>query len=164
MPDKTTTVEIYNPIGLPDDVGGEILQLEGEIRFQLRDHFIICQGDLQAAIQLICDRCLNPYSLPLNIHIDEAFQVVNSQSLWEEEIELSPQDPTEQVRVDEPIEIADLLYQHFVLNIPYQKMCSENCYNEHLVILNQSMATEATKDSPWQSVRHTVERWEQDKK
>lgn len=164
MPDKTAVFDIYYPIRLPDDVGGTVQALQGEIRFQLQDRFILCQGGLQATIGLVCDRCLAPYILPLDIHIDEAIQVVNSQLTWEQDTECLPHDPTEQVRVDESIEIADLLYQHLVLNIPYQKICSETCYNEHLIQLNQTISTVTTEDSPWQSVRHAVERWEQDKK
>ncbi|PIQ26781.1 hypothetical protein COW36_00485 [bacterium (Candidatus Blackallbacteria) CG17_big_fil_post_rev_8_21_14_2_50_48_46] len=160
LPQKTAVFELDFPPGHFDDPEMKVKSLKGQIRLELQTNIIRIWAEVQACLELICDRTLNPYLFEQNFNFEEAVEVVSEYS-FEENLELTPEEAGEQILPEEELDIAELIRQYIILNLPAQKLSSESCYNEDLARVNQSFDF-SSPDPAWESIRQAVQSWEVD--
>lgn len=95
-------------------------------RISVDGHVLKIQGDLQARVQLECDRCLKPIELPINTDFKleyvtpQQYRESHAAELTEEELELSVFD-------GEVVDIDEIVREQLLLTVPTQVLCSEDC-------------------------------------
>jgi uncharacterized protein len=84
------------------------------------------QGDIQARVQVECDRCLKPVELPVKTDFKseyitpEQYRDSHAAELTEEEMELSVFD-------GEVVDIDEIVREQLLLAVPSQVLCKEDC-------------------------------------
>ncbi|MEI8378045.1 MAG: DUF177 domain-containing protein [bacterium] len=84
-------------------------------------------GDIEAEVEIECDRCLKKFNQVLNIDIKEVFSTCEAFDYSHNEIELKNDNFVVELEKEGEIDITDLVYQSIILNLPSKKICSENC-------------------------------------
>lgn len=69
--------------------------------------------DLQVRVQvhLVCSRCIEEFICPLNLHLQESYNLVEDQGILQ----------------NETIDLTELLRENILLNLPIKPLCTENC-------------------------------------
>ena len=83
-------------------------------------------GRLQAAIELPCGRCLEPFA----IAIDEPFDLMylpHSANTGQGEIEIEEDDLETAYYSDEVIDLGHMMHEQFYLALPMKPLCTEAC-------------------------------------
>lgn len=155
--DKTLSIFFKTDIDLSQDIGQLLEPIEGTFTLEIKQKVLLCSGAFEAKLTLKCDRCLKDYTITQDLQINEALEIVDVIELLEE-VELQMQDAHEQITIDDSIDLVDLLRQHIILNLPYKKVCSENCYNEDLKTLNET--NKKNIDPRWEKLKQLSESWE----
>lgn len=106
---------------------------EGNINFILRNSFILSKGNFKSRINLLCDRCGNPFEKRLSFNIDESMEVINKKLNYPEDLELSLEKTFEQVLHTQKIDVIDYVRQFIILNIPYKNLCADDCKNDKII-------------------------------
>lgn len=84
-------------------------------------------GNIEAEIEIECDRCLKKFNQVLKIDIKEVFSTCDAFDYSHSEIELKNDNFVVELEKEGKIDITDLVYQSIILNLPSKKICSENC-------------------------------------
>lgn len=146
--DKKVSFEIDELIELSDDLKSAG-NTKGDVEFQLRDNFIIIEGNFTSPIKLTCDRCAKEFDHQLNFDIDEVIEV-NDEPYPTEDVEFTAEEIHEQIGSDEKIDLQDYIRQYIILNIPSKNICSENCVNEEIDQVNAE--SENSIDPRWEKL------------
>ncbi|QQE76074.1 DUF177 domain-containing protein [Brevibacillus composti] len=77
-------------------------------------------GDMQADVKFVCARCLRPFEQHVAIPFSETFAPAESLLADEEDSEILPLESDE-------IELAPLLQENFLLDIPAFPLCEDDC-------------------------------------
>jgi uncharacterized protein len=146
--DKKAYFEIDELIDLFDDVKSSG-NTKGNVEFQLRNNFIIINGEFTSPVNLTCDRCAQKFDHQLNFDIDEVIEV-SDEPYPTEEIEFIADEIHEQIKSDEQIDLEDYIRQYVILNIPSKNLCSEDCTNNKIDALNAE--SENSIDPRWEKL------------
>ena len=104
-------------VAAPPRVAGRIIRTGRQV---------VVDGQIAAGARLECDRCLKPMTLPVNAEFTveyvtaEVYQEGDVAELAEEDLALSVFD-------GEVIDIDEIVREQFLLAIPAQALCRENC-------------------------------------
>lgn len=100
-------------------VGGEIAvrDLRGTMRFTRTAQGLYGDGSLEALIQVECDRCLEPFDLPLTPKVKELFVYPDSKA----------DDPLLGIPETGILNLHPLLREILVLEMPTHPLCQPNC-------------------------------------
>ncbi|MBF2054457.1 MAG: DUF177 domain-containing protein [Candidatus Sericytochromatia bacterium] len=156
MRDQTYVWQIDLPEGALQDDEMFLLWARGEMILQRKLNVISCRGTAQVRLRLQSDRTLQLFETEMDVHFDEGLEIVDKLVL-PDTLELNQEDAVDQIRVDEPIDLNELLRQYVILSLPMQKRDPENepenCYNA-------SLSPQEAVDPTWAAIRKTVESWE----
>jgi uncharacterized protein len=128
--DKGLSVRHLYPEGEPD-LRDEDARLKGRTRLNLhaaRDgDKVELAGDMEATVELICDRCLTRFSLPVEQSFDLHYVPAPSSGRPQEEKELDDDDLLVSVYEAEVIDLDDLVREQVELALPMVRLCKESC-------------------------------------
>jgi len=100
--------------------------VRGEIELTRTDRSILAKGILHTEAEVICSRCLSPFSCPLILNVEEEYfsttDVVSGTSLP------LPEEPG-YFTIDEHhvIDLDEAIRQYALLAIPMKPLCREDC-------------------------------------
>ena len=103
-----------------------VAPVTGHVRLQRTNQGIIADGTLTTTVQLQCVRCLDTFTLPLEVPFSEVYlptiDVVTGQPLPNaNEDDVFPIDEHHHLDLSEPFR------QQIILAVPMQPLCSETC-------------------------------------
>ncbi|HVF90847.1 MAG TPA: DUF177 domain-containing protein [Blastocatellia bacterium] len=84
-------------------------------------------GEVRADVELICDRCLARFSLPIEQSFDLLYVPAPSSGRPQEEKELDDRDLSVSVYEAETIDLDDLVREQIELALPMVRLCRESC-------------------------------------
>lgn len=146
--DNKVSFEIDEPIELSEDLESAG-NTKGQVQFQLRNNFIIIDGNFTSPVKLTCDRCAKKFDHQLNFDIDEVIEV-SDEPYPTGEVEFTADEVHEQIKFDEQIDLEDYIRQYIILNIPSKNICSEDCTNEKVDAINAE--SENSIDPRWEKL------------
>src|SRR4051812_40420739 len=113
-PEKVTRYSFQETIALEDE---KLLEpVVGELEITRASLQILqVQGHFKAKLQLACDRCGEPFELPVEFEVDEGLEVVEG-PVTSEEVE-------ETVSATGNFDATDLIRQNLLLSLPTRKLC-----------------------------------------
>jgi len=100
--------------------------ISGEIQMTRADQSILVKGTLDTEVELTCSRCLNPFSCPLTINIEEEYfptkDVITGASLS------LPEEPGSfTIDGDNILDLTEAISQYTLMVIPMKPLCREDC-------------------------------------
>lgn len=111
--------------------------VEAALVASINENFIEVSGKIQAEVNLECDRCLKKFNLLITPDIKEVFALQNIFDYSHNEIELKNDNFVVELNNEGEIDITDLVYQSVILNLPSQKLCSQECDGNGLLDIHQ---------------------------
>lgn len=128
--DEGLSVRHLYPEGEPDLID-EDARLEGRTSLNLhatRDgDKVELVGEIEAKVELICDRCLIRFSLPVEQSFDLLYVPAPSSGRPQEEKELDDDDLSVSVYEADVIDLDDLVREQVELALPMVRLCRESC-------------------------------------
>ena len=128
---------LINISSIPEDG----LQKELELPVKVHDHqdiahvfiklsrlgkMIFAEGTVKISATLICSRCLNDFSYPLDLTFSEEYTPAGVSS-EEKEYELTEEELNIDFFSDETIDIAELITEQILLAVPMKTLCGSEC-------------------------------------
>lgn len=100
--------------------GEEIVSLEpvkvhGEVR--VYNNILTLKAKVNTVLELTCSRCLENFSLPINLELEDKF--TNNTSMDEDDDVVLVQ--------GDALDIADTIVKNIISTLPIKRLCSENC-------------------------------------
>jgi len=102
----------------------EPAEVSGRVRREGTE--VALSGQLQAKLEVVCGRCLQPVELPISADFSERF-VRDVSWAAEEQHELQPEDLNVSVFDGEGLELDDLVREELLLAVPVNVLCREDC-------------------------------------
>ena len=128
IPDEGLNLTIYDESWFPS---GEISRSEtanAEISLEKRDKRVFLKGAIHTTIVLQCDRCLDPFNLPLDINFRADLELTDDYKGTAVQDHVCERSEMDVILLDEPvIDIFNVLRQQIFLSIPTKKLCSNRC-------------------------------------
>ncbi len=120
-------VRVYETNELPLDTEVRLVQ-PAEVRGRIRRHGkeVELRGKLDAKLEVMCGRCLQPVQLPIVTEFNERFVRAVSWAA-EEQHELQAEDLNVAVFDGEGIELDDLIREELLLALPANVLCRDDC-------------------------------------
>jgi len=108
---------------LGDDVGGCV---EGTAKMIRTGRGVLVQCELNADMKLICSRCLEAFSCPLDFAVEEEFVRVADMS---DGASISSREQPEEFTIDDrnTVDLGELIRQYVLLNLPMKPLCRPDC-------------------------------------
>lgn len=97
------------------------------LTLELKGACIEVLGAVNADVELECDRCLKKFNHRMIVDINEVFTTLEAFDYSHNEIELKNDNFVVELGSEGELDIADLIYQTVLLNLPSKKICDENC-------------------------------------
>jgi uncharacterized protein len=112
------------------DLSGDLFRLAGPVwlAFDItkdKDQFRLA-GRVRTALALLCGRCLEPFSLP----VDEAFDLLylpHAAQAGEGELEIEDEDLTTAYYHNQLIDLGQLMQEQCYLAVPMKPLCRDGC-------------------------------------
>ncbi len=100
--------------------------IKGEVFIFRSGKKIEITGKVEAALELLCHRCLAHYDSSVSVKFHYTFLEPPS---WkkDEEIKLSPEDIEISYYNGEEIELSDIFREQILLQLPMRQLCKEDC-------------------------------------
>ena len=83
-------------------------------------------GQVQTVLELVCSRCLAPFTWPVDSSFDLRYQP-RSRNIGADEREIEEDDLTTAFCETETIDIGQLMREQFYLSLPMKPLCQEDC-------------------------------------
>jgi uncharacterized protein len=93
--------------------------------YRARDKYVL-EGTLEGSVQLLCDRCLEPYSRDLRADVS-LLLVMPPPDMEGAEIELTEEDMEIGFIRGEEINMDEIIREQFYLSLPVKSLCKEDC-------------------------------------
>jgi len=113
FPDKGESFGVVAPIKLAFDI------------FKDKDQFRLV-GGVQTTLELMCSRCLEPFTLPVDATFDLRYHP-HALNTGEGEREVEEDDLTTAFYENETIDLGQLMAEQFYLALPMKPLCGEGC-------------------------------------
>lgn len=161
MRNQTFTWKVDLPSGAFKDQDMEVLDIQGSVTLRRQLNLIRCEGNLHVSVRLFNGRNLETDLVSFPVEFTEGLEIVENLHL-PDKLELSLEDAVDHVRVDEAIDLTELIRQHIILNLPNPSLDPHDelgiCYNEssHEYV----SGLDQKNDPTWDAIRKTVESWE----
>ena len=91
------------------------------------DHEVFFTGELQTLLQVICTRCLKPFSLPVKNKIQAHFVPQVKDPLPGSEAEIKETDIEKEIYQEGRIDLRDLVRDQVLLDVPLICLCQDDC-------------------------------------
>jgi len=119
---------VYQPEAFPDE--GESFGVVAPIKLAFdihkdKDQFRLV-GEVQTTLELMCSRCLEPFTLPVDASFDLRYHP-HALNTGEGEREVEEDDLTTAFYENETIDLGQLMAEQFYLVLPMKPLCSEGC-------------------------------------
>ena len=89
---------------------------------------LLLTGKVATHLRMECGRCLTPTDQPVEVELDEHFDLIASNNAFNQEVvQAQDEDSPAAVITSNVLNLADLLRQNLVLAAPLQPLCSEDC-------------------------------------
>ena len=108
-------------------LGGDIDGcVEGTAKMIRTGRGVLVQCELNADIRLICSRCLEAFSCPLDFAVEEEF--LAAADMFDDSSVSSPEQP-EGFTIDDRniVDLGELIRQYVLLNLPMKPLCRPDC-------------------------------------
>ena len=119
------TQDIEEPC--PQDLGFECTgTVKGKLEFTNAGTLLLVTGDIKTELKLQCSRCLVDMTLPVDVQVEEEFQIekigdaVRVLPLDEDDIQ------TELIK-DNILDIQEVIRQDLLLELPIKPLCTPDC-------------------------------------
>ncbi len=83
-------------------------------------------GRLQTSLELTCGRCLEPFSVPIDVDVDLRY-LPHVENRGEGELEVEEDDLTTAYYKDEQIDLGQLVREQLWLTLPMKPLCRDAC-------------------------------------
>ena len=83
-------------------------------------------GRVQTVLELACDRCLTPFTLPVDATFDLRYQP-RADNVGEGELKIEEDDLTTAFYDNQTIDLGQLMREQFYLSLPMKPLCLEDC-------------------------------------
>ena len=83
-------------------------------------------GRVQTVLELACDRCLKPFTLPVDATFDLRYQP-RADNVGEGELKIEEDDLTTAFYDNQTIDLGQLMREQFYLSLPMKPLCLEDC-------------------------------------
>jgi uncharacterized protein len=111
----------------PEDVD---LSFESPIEYELTvnkmGEDVRVEGPVQCTMRLLCDRCLEPFPLPVSAHLDIELAPKSDQPKLPE-VELAGEEMDLYYFEGDELELEPYIYEEVMLAIPIKALCNEAC-------------------------------------
>lgn len=124
--------EVTRQVRAPGAIGNDVIAIaEGSpvdltMRLEAVSQGVLITGRAVAEATGECVRCLEPVTIPLELHFQELFTYEPESRDRKKEIDLDDEDPLPQL-IDEMADLESALIDAAVLNLPYQPHCRPDC-------------------------------------
>ncbi|MDQ3754279.1 MAG: DUF177 domain-containing protein [Acidobacteriota bacterium] len=113
------------------DLADERARLTGETRISGRAsrqrEGVKLQGEITTTVEINCDRCLTPISMPVEAAFDVNYVDVETDAATEEATELQPEDLSVSFYEGDAIDLDELAREQVLLALPVRLLCREEC-------------------------------------
>lgn len=99
----------------------------GHISVELAPYGINVKGELSTNLQLVCDRCLQSFSRPIDVKLNEDYLFGTLIPDGVKEYELQNNEFVNELNGQTHLDLTELVYQSVILEIPNQILCSPDC-------------------------------------
>lgn len=107
-------LEVREKINFDKIQDEEIEEILGDVLITNTGESIFVKGIINTVAKLKCSRCLEDFSLPIKVNIEEEFKEgisKNEGNFYEGDF----------------IDLKDIFYQNIILSLPFKSLCKENC-------------------------------------
>lgn len=129
LEDKQTSFDFTLSAGAVD-LESDAAKLKNEVKAHGKLKKGIAQTDVEgeifAAVEIECSRCLQPTESSLEIPFNAVF-VTPENYTQEKEAEISAADLEVSIFEGDQIDLGELVREQILLNLPTRKFCQENC-------------------------------------
>ena len=101
--------------------------LSAKISVSREDRKYVAEGHLSGNLRIVCDRCLEIYTLPVSRNFRLFLLPPASSEPVQGETELSKKDLAAGFIASEKIDSDDIIREQIYLSLPMKLLCSENC-------------------------------------
>ena len=103
---------------------------EGKAKLIHTSQGVLVQCKLTAKVKLMCSRCLDTFSLPIDFTAEEEFVPVSDVS---GDLALSSSEQSAEFTIDNRniLDLSELIRQYTLLNLPMKPLCRPDCPGIH---------------------------------
>lgn len=102
--------------------------LAAAVRLSRDGERVLLEGSLEVALDLVCDRCLAPWRLPVKADFRLVLELVAAETADQADEHICRSDEMDTVALSEPlVDLDDLLRQQLYLSLPAKSLCREEC-------------------------------------
>jgi uncharacterized protein len=107
-----------------DETG--LIPVRGELKLTLINKRILVQGRLTIEVQLVCSRCLKPFTCTIPLDIEEEYYPIIDINTGSR---LPPPEETGAFMIDEHhiLDLTEAIRQYKVMALPMKPLCREDC-------------------------------------
>ncbi len=117
------TIQIDEEVDFGD---GKVRWVKGEVRFMRTQRGILVEGEIKTEADLTCSRCLEPFSCPVAIKIEEEY-LPTIDILTGERLPVSEEPGTFTIDERHVIDLTEAVRQYALLAIPMKPLCQADC-------------------------------------
>ena len=92
-----------------------------------RDDKVRFRGNLRTNVEALCDRCLQPLTVPLEVDFETQYAPAGAEAVTEEVAELQADDLDFAVYEGDSIDMDELVREQVLLTLPMRLLCREDC-------------------------------------
>jgi uncharacterized protein len=98
-----------------------------DIHVERLEDTVYVRGDVSANVHMVCGRCLKEFDRIIEFPLELAFFPKEEEAPGEESHEIMPEEMGADYYTDEEIDLAAVVTEHLLLNLPIRPLCSEDC-------------------------------------
>ena len=112
-------------IDQPECYLDEDVKIKGKLK--RIDHEVFFEGELQTLLQVICNRCLKSFSLPIKNKVQVQFVPDVKDSSPGSEVEIKETDVDKEAYQEDRIDIRGSVRDQILLDVPLIRLCQKDC-------------------------------------
>ena len=118
QPEEVSLDEEQARIASEVKVSGSARRKREELRFR---------GEIEADVEVLCDRCLAPARMPLKVEFDTGFIPQEAEAVKSENVELLPDDLGIAAYEGDAVDLDELVREQILLALPGRHLCRDEC-------------------------------------
>lgn len=129
IPEAGLELDVHDSSWFPEDDCICKGQPTVKIFLAKKNNRVLLQGFLDAKCQVDCDRCLEPFELPLKIDFNVYLECLKDDDpYWQQDDHVCAESEMDVIYLREPvIDLFSILRQQVILTIPAKKLCKTQC-------------------------------------
>ena len=85
------------------------------------------RGEIRTEVELLCDRCLAPATIPLAVEFDTSFIPREVEAAKDENVELAAEDLILSAYDGDAVDLDEVVREQILLALPLRHLCKEDC-------------------------------------